>query len=794
MIAIDIRTIFISYILSSLLCVFVMASLWHQNRKRSPEITLWLADYVLQFSAILLITLRGIIPDFFSIVLANTFIVGGTVLLYQGLERYVGKVTRQWHNYLMLVVFIFLHAYFTFGYPSLTLRNINYSVAFLFICAQCSWLMLRRVDEPLREATMATGFVFAAFCIFSIIQIITNITMKQTGDIFMSGVFAALIIIAYQVLLIALTFVLFLLVGRRLAMALEQELTDRRQTEKTLLASEERVRLLLDSTAEAIYGIDLQGNCTFANPSCLKMLGYTDIQQLLGKNMHWLIHHSYPGGTPMAVEDCRIYRAFRKGRGEHVEDEVLWKADGTSFPAEYWSYPQISHGEIAGAVVTFIDITERKRTEAEIRRHEESLREAQSIARLGNWELDLRTKILYWSKGIYEIFEINPREFGASYEAFLEAIHPDDRASVNQAYTESLEKRTPYEISHRLLMKDGRIKWVNEICRTEYDRQGNPVKSMGIVQDISQRKQSEEALAEERQRLSYILEGTNVGTWEWNIETGETIFNERWAEIIGYTIAELAPVSIDTWLKYAHPDDLKKSGELLDKHFRKELAYYEHEARMLHKNGSWVWVLDRGKVVKWTADGKPLLMSGTHQDINQRKLSEEKIQHMATHDMLTDLPGLRLAKDRMTMAIGMARRQINLMAVMFLDLDGFKLVNDTLGHDAGDSVLRQVAQQLLLCVRETDTVSRVGGDEFLIIATNLRSVDNAGEIAGKIISLLSRPFSVKDKQVTIGASIGIALYPDNGTDVEMLIKQADEAMYRIKYGGKNGFGFADTNK
>ena len=154
---------------------------------------------------------------------------------------------------------------------------------------------------------------------------------------------------------------------------------------------------------------------------------------------------------------------------------------------------------------------------------------------------------------------------------------------------------------------------------------------------IIQRKMAAEMLATERRRLSDILIGTNVGTWEWNVLTGNTIFNERWAEIIGYTLEEIAPVSIDTWMKFTHPDDLKVSGDLLEKHFNGELDYYECEARMRHKNGSWVWVLDRGKVSTWTDDGKPILMSGTHQDITDRKRAEENLHRLEGaffHDIL----------------------------------------------------------------------------------------------------------------------------------------------------------------
>jgi len=152
-------------------------------------------------------------------------------------------------------------------------------------------------------------------------------------------------------------------------------------------------------------------------------------------------------------------------------------------------------------------------------------------------------------------------------------------------------------------------------------------------------KRRMEELRRERERLGSILEGTHVGTWEWNVQTGETIFNERWAEIIGYSLEEISPVSIDTWMKFTHPDDLKASGELLQRYFSGELHYYECEARMRHKNGEWLWVLDRGKVAVWTEDGKPLHMMGTHQDITERKQAENKLR-VAHEKMLTILDSI----------------------------------------------------------------------------------------------------------------------------------------------------------
>jgi PAS domain S-box-containing protein len=410
--------------------------------------------------------------------------------------------------------------------------------------------------------------------------------------------------------------------GRMVQAATQLILANKRivAQQQALRESEERVRLVLDTAAEGIIGVNLAGECTFANRSSLEMLGYGSVADLLGRNVHALIHHTYPDGRPYPKEECLVRRSTLQGVGSHADTEVHWRADGTSFPVEYWSHPIRQDGELAGAVITFIDITERrraestlrraqymlentpqevwlantagrlvyvnraaaaslgyepadlldktvadvdplggdrypdqvevlkggavaqfetehlakdgrripkelrtsyislegegyicgfaqditerKRAEEELKKREKSLSMAQQIAHLGSWELDLDSQHLSWSDEIYRIFEIDPERFGASYEAFLEAIHPDDRDFVNHAYTDSVRNRTPYDIEHRLLMPDGRVKYVNERCETTYDASGKPLRSMGTVLDITDRKQVEEAL----QRLNDELE------------------------------------------------------------------------------------------------------------------------------------------------------------------------------------------------------------------------------------------------------------------------------------------------
>lgn len=292
-------------------------------------------------------------------------------------------------------------------------------------------------------------------------------------------------------------------------------------------------------------------------------------------------------------------------------------------------------------------------------------------------------------------------------------------------------------------------------------------------------------LGDKKQRLESIIEGTRAGTWEWNVQTGETKFNQFWAEIVGYQLDELEPISIDTWVKLAHPDDMKLSDDLLEKHFAGKLPIYECEVRMRHKQGHWVWVHDRGRVTRWSADGKPLMMFGTHQDISQRKLIEERMQHVAHHDALTGLPNRMLLDDRLQQILASAKREQSRFAVIFLDLDEFKPVNDTYGHSAGDVLLREAARRMLECTRASDTVARVGGDEFVTVLARIQHDGDAIVVAEKMRRSLSQPFAIDGLEIRISSSIGIAIYPDHGLTEEALAEHADMAMYQAKKNGRN---------
>ncbi|MHC4874288.1 MAG: sensor domain-containing diguanylate cyclase [Planctomycetota bacterium] len=436
-----------------------------------------------------------------------------------------------------------------------------------------------------------------------------------------------------------------------------------------------------------------------------------------------------------------------------------------------------------------IEIKKQKETEEELHEISERLKLATKAGNIGVWIWDITSNYLSWDNIMHEIYDY-PVDTVPAYEAWRKSLHPDDLKDTEDLLLRAVHGKAVFDTEFRIIIPGEIIRHIRAAARVERDENGEPIRMTGVNWDITEQKVAEELLTMERRRLADILKGTNVGTWEWYVETGETIFNERWAEIIGYTLNEISPVSIDTWVKYTHPEDLEKSNKLLQKHFSNELDYYEFEARMKHKNGQWIWVLDRGRVSKWSNDGKPLIMSGTHQDITERKNAEEQIKHLATHDALTDLPTLRLAEDRVDMAINAAERNLSKAAIMFIDLDGFKLVNDSYGHDAGDEVLKVVSARLHSKLRKTDTLARIGGDEFLAILPDIKSKDNVSNIAENFIKEISQPIKFKENELNVGCSIGISFYPENGKDVESLIKAADDEMYKIKKSGKNNFSIA----
>ncbi len=304
--------------------------------------------------------------------------------------------------------------------------------------------------------------------------------------------------------------------------------------------------------------------------------------------------------------------------------------------------------------------------------------------------------------------------------------------------------------------------------------------------DITEKKRAQEELQLNNERWKLAIEGAGDGVWDWNIPTNEVVFSRRWKEILGYGPDEIAN-RFEEWESRIHPDDRDAATTELQTSIAGAPYYSEHRLRC--KDGSWKWILARAVVVRHDDAGKPVRMTGTTSDISEKKESEELIWRHASFDTLTGLPNRRLFRDRLEQEVRKAHRSGLHAALLFIDLDRFKEVNDLLGHDAGDLLLTQAAKRVSDCVRDSDTVARLGGDEFTVILTELTDKAHVEHIAQKIISVLAEPFFLNDEVAYISASIGITLYAIDANEPEELIRNADQAMYAAKSAGRNQFRY-----
>jgi PAS domain S-box-containing protein len=394
---------------------------------------------------------------------------------------------------------------------------------------------------------------------------------------------------------------------------ISRDISERKKAEKSLQQNKENLQSIFDTVTEAIYIMDKTGTFIDVNKGAEEMYHYSR-KELIDKTpelfsakglndfeeVKGIIKSVFETGIPITFE----FWAERK-KGAIFPNEVVINK-GIYFSKEV-------------LIVTARDITERKKSEEILKFEKERLHTILELVGNPIFLKDNEHRVTYANNSFYTLFGLDEKSvIGKTLsenvpENEKEHFLSIDRKVLDTGVTDIREETlTVKGCKHTIITSKTRF----------IDAAGN--KSLiGSIYDITDRKQAELALKNEKRRLAVILMGTGAGTWEWNIQTGAVVFNEKWAEIIGYTLEELAPISIDTWNKYTHPDDLKHSEEILEKHFQGKQDYYECEARMKHKNGHWIWVLDRGKINKWDVDGKPLYMSGTHLDITERKLAEK---------------------------------------------------------------------------------------------------------------------------------------------------------------------------
>ena len=450
-------------------------------------------------------------------------------------------------------------------------------------------------------------------------------------------------------------------------------------------------------------------------------------------------------------------------------------ADATQIDSiDVWMYSSIIG--VVGLCVAIMH-EQRRRAFKALELSERNFKRAQWVVNMGNWQLDLRRNQLIASDEVYAIFGLRHYEQPLTQAAFLDCAHPDDRSLMDSGCTGALRGDSS-DLEFRIVV-NGQTKWVRQTIDIDFDRNGKPIAAFGTVRDITRRK-----LTEENLRLAAnVFEGSGEAILIADAEECIVSVNKAFTRTTGYTLDEV---------KGKNPRILS-SGKHDDEFYRIMWA-------AINRDGFWQGeILERDKsgriYPKWMSisavkDEQDVV---THYisisaDISERKNAEQNIQSLAYYDVLTGLPNRTLLHDRLGQLIAASHRDKQKFALLFLDLDRFKYVNDSMGHTVGDTLLQAVALRLQECVREGDTVARIGGDEFIVLLRET-DADSAARVASKILAVLATPYDIGELQMATYASIGISIYPDNAQDSDTLIKYADVAMYRVKEEGRSNFQF-----
>lgn len=520
----------------------------------------------------------------------------------------------------------------------------------------------------------------------------------------------------------------------------------------------ESLGALFNNSLDAIVSIDANYCVVDINQAFIDLFGY-DLEEVEGKHVDEVMNMGKQDSANTKITAAVL-------AGEQIEEEgIRYKKDGSPIDVLIQGIPIMNAGKMVGAYGIYSDITARKQTEMVLRESEARNRAILNTIPDLMFIFDREGTYLDFHATDKSLLAVTPEEFlGKS----ICEIHPEDIVTqFRQCFEQVYETKQTQVIEYASDLPGG-LKHL-EARFTIMDEQ----RLLAIIRDITESKQAEEEFRIQQKRFENVIEGANVGTWEWDTQSGKTVYNENWVKMLGYTVEELQPFSLKTYEALTHPDDLKKSDRLAELHLAGELSSYECEVRMKHKDGHWIWVLDRGKILTCSADGRPLSMFGTHTDITERKLAEEQIRYISLHDNLTGLYNRTYLEEEMIRLD--TTRQLPFSIVM-LDLNNLKLINDTYGHQFGDKALQYAADILRNSCREEDIVARWGGDEFIILLPQT-SVEDASLLCKRIID---RCHDVYAEDVPVSMAIGVASKIEVAIELTEILQEAENNMYKQK--------------
>jgi len=571
-----------------------------------------------------------------------------------------------------------------------------------------------------------------------------------------------------------------------------RDITARKNAELKLRESEKRLSTILDSNKIHMWAFD-GTQYTYTNREWFEYTGQNPNECLTIERWVSVVH-------PDDLEESTgIWLANWEAKTEHDNHFRLRRYDGIYRDFICHAVPVFDEqGEFLYFQGFNLDITERKQMEAALSESEHKLSTVLENVEAFIYMKDIQGRYLFANSHVRKLFGVQLEEIiGQTDDKFFDAntaaqLHENDKHVLQLGETlrkEETNLNLQSGVSNTFLSV--KLPLRNEI--------GEIYALCGISTDITERKAMEEALKESEQRWKFALEGAGDGVWEFNFVTGENHVSKQMKKMLGFEVdSEQELSSLNDWAERLSPETLASTQVALQVIVENKTDNYVVEQNVRDEHGERRWLLTRGLVVRRTDDGKPVRMIGTASDITERKQMEEKIRQLAYFDTLTNLPNRRMLNDRLTQALALSKRSGLYGALMFIDLDNFKPLNDQYGHGVGDLLLIEAARRLSNCMREMDTVARFGGDEFVVMLNELESekaeaTEHAAIVANKILTTLCEPYEITipdgigEKLIThrCTASIGVAMFINHEASQEELLKWADMAMYQAKDAGRN---------
>jgi diguanylate cyclase (GGDEF)-like protein/PAS domain S-box-containing protein len=507
-----------------------------------------------------------------------------------------------------------------------------------------------------------------------------------------------------------------------------RDITDRKRVEEALHENERRLSTLMGNLPGMAYRClnDEHWTMEFISEGCSNLTGYKTSDLIGNQRVAYndLIHPDDRapvwGQVQEALAERCSFRLVYRIRTVSGKEKWVWEQGEGVFSEK---------GEVLALEGFITDITERKQMEETLQDNLQQL------------EIAYEQATIYAQELIQEILE---------------------RKLAEKALRDAHD-----ELEIRVLERTMDLSRTNEALQNE----------------IKDRQQVEAALRESEERYMLAAQGANDGLWDWDLQTNQVYFSLRWKSMLGYEENEIGN-SPGEWFNRVHPEDLGEVKAAITAHREGRLPHLEYEYRMLHRDGTYRWMLSRGLAV-WDGTGPAYRMAGSQTDITKRKRVEAKLVHDALYDPLTELPNRTFFIDKVRWAIRQAKEDENyLFAVLFLDLDRFKMVNDSLGHLVGDELLIAVAARLLMCLDNSDIIARLGGDEFAILLDGIKDINEVTQVANHIQKQMASPFEVSDQTVFTTVSIGIAPSTIGYDQPEECLRDADTAMYQAKANGR----------